>query len=114
MRQGLALTVEFFLDGVCLIGLNGGPIFLLTPAVSIAILCDTQEKLDQPWDALIAEGGQEGQSVWLEDCFGMSWQIMPRQLAPWFAMPGAADQMMSACVSMGNLNIARLEAALCG
>lgn len=114
MPEGLALTVEFTLDGVRYIALNGGPMFMLSPAVSIAVTCDTQSELDRIWDAFMDDGAMPGQSGWLEDRYGMSWQIVPRQLASWFATPGASDRMMAAFMSMRKLDFAALEAAAKG
>lgn len=114
MPEGTALTVEFTLDGVRYIALNGGPMFVLSPAVSIAVTCDTQAELDRLWDAFVDDGGLEGQSGWLEDRYGMSWQIVPRQLAEWFALPGASDRMMGAFAAMRKLDFAALEAAARG
>jgi predicted 3-demethylubiquinone-9 3-methyltransferase (glyoxalase superfamily) len=114
MPEGTALTVEFMLDGVRYIALNGGPMFVLSPAVSIAVTCETQNELDRIWDAFLDDGAMPGQSGWLEDRYGMSWQIVPRQLASWFAMPGAAGRMMNAFMGMRKLDFATLEAAARG
>jgi predicted 3-demethylubiquinone-9 3-methyltransferase (glyoxalase superfamily) len=114
MPEGLALSIEFLLDGVRYIALNGGPLFVLSPAVSIAVTCESQGELDLIWDAFIEDGGQEGQSGWLEDRYGMSWQIVPKPLASWFAAPGASDRVLAAFSSMRKLDFARLEAAASG
>jgi predicted 3-demethylubiquinone-9 3-methyltransferase (glyoxalase superfamily) len=114
MPEGLALTVEFVLDGVRNIALNGGPMFVLSPAVSSAVTCDTQAELERIWDAFMGDGAMPGQSGWLEDRYGLSWQVVPRQLAAWFSMPGASDRMMVAFMSMRKLDFAQLEAAARG
>jgi predicted 3-demethylubiquinone-9 3-methyltransferase (glyoxalase superfamily) len=61
-------------------GLNGGPDFLFNEAISFVIDCEDQAEVDGLWDALIADGGEPGPCGWLKDRFGLSWQIMPRQL----------------------------------
>jgi predicted 3-demethylubiquinone-9 3-methyltransferase (glyoxalase superfamily) len=88
--------------------------FVLSPAVSIAVTCDTQAELERIWDAFMGDGAMPGQSGWLEDRYGLSWQVVPRQLAAWFSMPGASDRMMVAFMSMRKLDFAQLEAAARG
>ena len=79
---GDVLTVEFTLAGESYIGLNGGPHFKFTEAVSFTIHCGDQAEVDYYWDALTADGGAPSQCGWLKDRFGLSWQIVPRQLIP--------------------------------
>lgn len=74
--EGTAMTVDFRLNQMKFIALNGGPKFKFNEAVSIVIYCDTQEEIDHYWTALTA-GGEEGPCGWLKDKYGVSWQITP-------------------------------------
>lgn len=74
-EPGSVMLVLFELDGQQFAGLNGGPQFPFTEAVSIHLLCDSQAEIDRLWGAFTADGGQEMQCGWLKDRFGMSWQI---------------------------------------
>src|ERR687891_609796 len=76
---GTVMTVEFELDGQEFVGLNGGPHFQFTEAVSFTVRCDTQEEIDYYW-AKLSEGGQKSRCGWLKDKFGLSWQAEPRIL----------------------------------
>ena len=77
---GMVLTVDFTLNGQHFQGLNGGPDFSFNEAVSFVIECEDQAEVDRMWDALTADGGEPGPCGWLKDRFGLSWQIVPRQL----------------------------------
>ncbi|MFN3959640.1 MAG: VOC family protein [Parvularculaceae bacterium] len=74
------MVVEFTLAGAPLMILNGGPHYNLTPAASISVLTKTQEETDRLWSALLSGGGRESRCGWLEDRFGVSWQIVPEAL----------------------------------
>lgn len=76
--EGTAVTVEFALRGQPFTGINGGPMFTFSEAVSFAISCEDQAESDHYWEALLAGGGQESQCGWLKDRFGLSWQVSPR------------------------------------
>ena len=67
-------------DGQPFMGLNGGPQFPFTEAVSFSIACEDQAEVDRLWDALTADGGEPVQCGWLKDRFGLSWQIVPKAL----------------------------------
>lgn len=101
------LTVEFTLFGQSFVALNGGPQFPHSEAVSFMVHCDTQEELDSIWDALIADGGEESRCGWCRDRFGVSWQIVPRDLQDLLAA-GA----WSALEPMTRIDIAALRAVL--
>ena len=73
------IVVEFELNGKRFIGINGGPMFRFTEAVSFVIECDTQEEIDFYWDKL-TQGGEESMGGWLKDRYGLSWQVFPRIL----------------------------------
>ncbi len=78
--DGSAFTVEFDLLGAHYIALNGGPLFTFSEAFSIFVTVDGQEEVDYYWDALTADGGEPGRCGWLKDKYGVSWQIVPKQL----------------------------------
>src|SRR5438046_7645780 len=77
--KGTVMTVHFQLEGQEFIALNGGPQYQFTPAISLLVNCETQEEVDELWRKLTA-GGQEVQCGWLQDKFGLSWQIVPTVL----------------------------------
>ena len=110
---GKVLTVEFTLDGVAFTGLNGGPQFPFTEAVSFQIDCQDQAEVDRYWTALLADGGRESQCGWLKDRFGLSWQVVPTRLAELMSDPDRAKvgRVTAAMMPMVKLDIAALEAA---
>ncbi len=114
--EGSVLTVEFTLAGQAFIGLNGGPEFPFTEAVSFSIDCRDQAEVDRYWDALIAGGGSPSQCGWLKDRFGLSWQVVPTRATELFADPDreAARRAMQAMLEMTKLDIAQLERAFAG
>ena len=75
--KGSVLTVDFTLAGQRFIGLNGGPDFRFSEAISFSIECEDQAEVDRYWDALVEGGGSPGQCGWLKDRFGVSWQVVP-------------------------------------
>jgi predicted 3-demethylubiquinone-9 3-methyltransferase (glyoxalase superfamily) len=110
---GKVLTVEFQLDGVAFTGLNGGPQFPFTEAVSFQIDCQDQAEVDRYWTALLADGGRESQCGWLKDRFGLSWQVVPSCLAELMSDDDKAKvgRVTAAMMKMVKLDIAALEAA---
>lgn len=112
---GMVLVVEFTLAGVKYVGLNGGPQFPFTEAVSFQIACADQAEVDRLWAALSA-GGMESQCGWLKDRWGLSWQIVPTRLTELMADPdpGRAKRAMEAMMTMGKIDIAALERAAAG
>ena len=114
--EGSVLMVEFTLAGQAFIGLNGGPEFPFTEAVSFSIDCRDQAEVDRYWDALIAGGGSPSQCGWLKDRFGLSWQVVPTRATELFADPDreAARRAMQAMLEMTKLDIAQLERAFAG
>ena len=109
---GSVMTVEFRLDGQDFVGLNGGPHFKFTEAVSFVVNCETQEEVDEYWSKLSA-GGAESQCGWLKDKYGLSWQITPTVLAEMMqdTDPEKANRAMRAMLKMKKLDIARLKRA---
>ncbi|WP_148254795.1 VOC family protein [Aidingimonas lacisalsi] len=109
---GSVLTVEFTLSGTRFVGLNGGPEFPFTEAVSFQIACADQAEVDRYGDAL-SEGGTEGPCGWLKDRWGLSWQVVPTRLHELLtdADPERARRAMEAMLTMHRLDIAELERA---
>ena len=114
-EAGMVMTVEFELDGERFIGINGGPEFTFSEAVSFLITCADQEEIDYFWDKL-SEGGQEGPCGWLKDRYGLSWQVVPQGMDELFSDPDPerARRAMDAMLKMGKLDIAALEKAAAG
>jgi predicted 3-demethylubiquinone-9 3-methyltransferase (glyoxalase superfamily) len=112
---GTVLLVEFTLAGNRFVGLNGGPEFPFTEAVSFQIACADQVEVDRLW-AQLSEGGSEGQCGWLKDRWGLSWQVVPNRLQELLedADPQRARRTMEAMLTMGKLDIAELERAADG
>jgi predicted 3-demethylubiquinone-9 3-methyltransferase (glyoxalase superfamily) len=115
-QPGSVLTVSFELDGQDITGINGGPMFQFSEAVSLLINCKDQAEIDYYWDALTADGGQESQCGWLKDKFGFSWQVVPEDWESWLLDPdeGRVNRMMTAMYAMQKLDIAALQAAADG
>jgi predicted 3-demethylubiquinone-9 3-methyltransferase (glyoxalase superfamily) len=116
LPKGTELTVTFQLDGQEFMGLNGGPVFKFTEAVSFIINCDAQAEIDDYWQKLTADGGKEVQCGWLKDKFGLSWQIAPRVLGKMMSDkdPAKTNRVMAAMMKMVKLDIKALEAAYNG
>jgi predicted 3-demethylubiquinone-9 3-methyltransferase (glyoxalase superfamily) len=114
-KAGGVLTVEFTLMGRAFVGLNGGPHFRFNEAVSFQIPVDTQGEVDRLSGALSAVPEAE-QCGWVRDRFGLSWQIIPRQLLRMLADPDPprAKRVFEAMMTMKRINIAALEAAYRG
>jgi len=113
---GSVMVVDFKLRGQEFNALNGGPIYVLSPAVSFVVDCQTQDEVDHYWDSLLAGGGKPVQCGWLVDKFGLSWQIVPRRLNELMASsdPEVAKRVTEAMLKMIKLDIAELEAAAAG
>jgi predicted 3-demethylubiquinone-9 3-methyltransferase (glyoxalase superfamily) len=116
LPEGTVLTVEFSLSGQDYLALNGGPEYRFTPAVSFQIFCQDQAEVDHYWDGLTADGGRPGPCGWLEDRFGLSWQVVPTVLPRLMQDPdpARAQRATQAMMRMGKLDIAELERAADG
>jgi predicted 3-demethylubiquinone-9 3-methyltransferase (glyoxalase superfamily) len=114
-EAGMVMTVEFELDGQRFVGINGGPEFKFTEAVSLQIDCSDQAEVDYYWEQLSA-GGSEGPCGWLKDRYGLSWQVVPAGMDELFSDsdPERARRAMQAMLKMGKLDIAALRAAADG
>jgi predicted 3-demethylubiquinone-9 3-methyltransferase (glyoxalase superfamily) len=107
------MLIEFELDGVNFIALNGGPQFKFNEAISFYVLCEDQEEIDHLWNSLTANGGAEGRCSWCKDKFGVSWQIVPTQFIN-MMKTGTANQrerLMAALMKMNKIIISDLEKA---
>ena len=111
---GSVLTVEFELDGQSFTALNGGPNFKFNEAISLQVMCDTQEEVDYYW-AKLTEGGdpKAQQCGWLKDKYGVSWQVVPVVLAKLISDPDPekAGRTMNALLPMKKLDIDELKRA---
>ena len=113
-KPGNVMTVAFELDGQTFVGLNGGPAFRFSEAVSFQINCDTQEEIDYYWEKLGAGGDPKAQVCgWLKDRFGLSWQVVPRMMDEMFRdeKSAGAQRAMNAMLKMKKLDIAELRKA---
>jgi len=105
------MVVAFELNDRKFIGLNAGPQFKFTEAISFVVDCDTQEEIDYYWNNLMADGGSEGNCGWLKDKFGVSWQIVPTILPRLLSDPEKAPKVMQAYMKMKKFDIKALENA---
>lgn len=111
-KKGDPLTVEFTLLGQPMIGLNGGPHFQFTEAISFQLMCDTQEEVDKYWNTLSANPENE-QCGWVKDKYGLSWQIIPRRLTELLGDEDRekAERVMKAMLTMKKIILADIEKA---
>ncbi len=111
-RPGSVMVVDFVLDGVGIQALNGGPHFTLSPAISLSVSCKDQKQVDALWRKLL-KGGKTSQCGWLEDKFGLSWQIVPEILPKLQRSKNRAKvaAMMQAMFGMVKLDVKKLQAA---
>lgn len=103
-KEGTAMTAVFEINGQKFTALNGGDIFKFSEAVSFQVFCDTQEEIDYYWEKLSAVPEAE-QCGWLQDKYGVSWQITPENIEELLKVPGAFKRMMD----MHKLDIATLQ-----
>lgn len=111
---GSVMTVAFELDGQPFVGLNGGPVFRFSEAISFQIACSTQAEVDHYWDKLGAGGDPAAQQCgWLKDQFGVSWQVVPYVLTDLLQQPDAAraQRVTQAMLGMKKLDIDALTQA---
>jgi predicted 3-demethylubiquinone-9 3-methyltransferase (glyoxalase superfamily) len=96
--------------------INGGPQFPFTEAVSIYIGVEDQAEVDRLWDALTADGGEEGQCGWLKDKFGLSWQVIPDRMGELLSDPDPerSQRAMQAMLKMQKIDLEVMEAAANG
>jgi predicted 3-demethylubiquinone-9 3-methyltransferase (glyoxalase superfamily) len=114
--DGRAFTVSFELDGREFMALNAGPHHKFNEAISMFVNCEDQAEVDHFWNALIADGGEESMCGWLKDKYGLSWQIIPKQLGELMGDPDPekSQRVMQAMLKMQKIVIADLQKAHSG
>jgi predicted 3-demethylubiquinone-9 3-methyltransferase (glyoxalase superfamily) len=110
--KGTVMSATFQLDGQEFFALNGGPQFTFTPAISFFVNCETQQEVDELWDKLSA-GGRKDRCGWLQDRFGVSWQVIPSILGKLLQDNDTekANRVMKAMLQMDKIDIKRLQQA---
>src|SRR6266852_8496753 len=108
--KGSVMSATFQLEGQEFFALNGGPQFTFTPAISFFVNCETQQEVDELWGKL-SEGGRKDRCGWLQDKYGLSWQIIPSALGRMLQEkdPAKANRVMQAMLQMDKINIERLQ-----
>src|SRR6266545_2493192 len=111
--NGKAMSVRFELEGQEFMGLNAGPQFKFTEAISFFVSCKTQAEVDELWQKLSAGGGEEGNCGWVKDTFGLWWQIVPTALGELMADKdrAKAKRVLDAMLKMRKIDIAGLKRA---
>jgi len=114
--NGRAMSVSFELEGQEFIGLNAGPQFKFNEAISLYVNCNTQAEVDELWEKLTSNGGEESRCGWLKDKYGLSWQIIPTALGEMLGDPDRekADRAMQAMLQMNKIDIQGLKKAFDG
>lgn len=112
MPEGSIMTIGFELEGQQFTAINGGPLFTFSTATSFVVHCHTQAEIDHYWNEL-SKGGEVAaqQCGWLQDRFGLSWQVVPDQLDDWMRDGAKAGRVMAALLPMKKLDLATLERA---
>ena len=110
--KGSVLTASFEIEGQEFVALNGGPQFTFSPAISFIVNCETQEEVDELWEKLSA-GGKKNRCGWLQDKFGISWQIIPTALGQLMgdSDPEKSSRVMNAMLQMEKIDIKGLRRA---
>jgi predicted 3-demethylubiquinone-9 3-methyltransferase (glyoxalase superfamily) len=108
--KGSVMTVSFEIEGEEFVGLNGGPQFKFSEAISFVVNCKTQEEVDEIW-AKLTQGGEPGPCGWLKDKFGLSWQVVPTVLSELLESKDAkkSERVMAAMLKMSKLDIETLK-----
>lgn len=112
---GIVLTINFRMLGTEYLMLNGGPTYKFSPAISLMVACETQAEIDHYWDALI-EGGKAHACGWLDDRFGLTWQVYPRVMDDYLSDPdqARADRVMKSMMEMVKFDLEAIERAYRG
>ena len=115
-HKGEVLVVDFTINGQQFSGLNGGPQFKFTEAVSFQIHCEDQAEVDRLWNAILENGGKPSACGWISDRWGLSWQIFPEALLEMIASEDrpAAERAMKAMMDMVKIDLAKLQEAFKG
>ena len=109
--RGTVMNIAFELAGQAFIALNGGPQFRFTPAISLFVSCESQAEVDELWARLLAGGGKPTACGWLEDRYGLSWQIIPSALIDLMSDPDpkASGRVAQALMGMQKIDLAALR-----
>jgi predicted 3-demethylubiquinone-9 3-methyltransferase (glyoxalase superfamily) len=115
MPEGTAMVVSFELFGQAFLAMNGGPQYQFSPAISYVVNCENQEEIDHYWEQL-SEGGTTQRCGWLQDRYGMSWQIVPHNMGTLMSHPDKerTERVMQAMFQMKKLDMRVLEDAFNG
>ena len=110
--KGSVMSATFQLEGQTFYALNGGPQYSFTPAISLFVNCETQQEVDELWEKLL-QGGRPSRCGWLQDKYGLSWQIIPSVLGKMLGDkdPQKANRVMQAMLQMDKIDIKRLQQA---
>lgn len=111
-KKGTVMTGTFQLEGQQFMALNGGPLFTFTPAISLFVNCETQQEVDELWEKL-SEDAKSQRCGWIEDKYGVSWQIIPTALGKMLSDPDPikSQRVMKAMLQMGKIDIEGLKQA---
>ncbi len=114
--DGPVTSVTFQLEGQDFMALNAGPQFKFNEAISFFVDCKTQEEVDELWNKLISDGGEESMCGWLKDKYGLSWQIIPKQLGELISDPDPvkSKRVINAMLKMKKIIVADLQKAYDG
>lgn len=100
-KEGTVQTIEFKINGQWFTALNGGPVFRFNEAISMQVICETQQEIDYYWEKLTEDGGKEGPCGWVSDRFGVSWQVAPSILSELLlGDPGRAEKVTEVYLKM--------------
>jgi predicted 3-demethylubiquinone-9 3-methyltransferase (glyoxalase superfamily) len=111
--QGTVMSIAFELASQRFFALNGGPQFTFTPAVSLFVSCESQAEVDELWEKLLAGGGKPTACGWLQDRYGLSWQVIPTALADLMSDPDpkVSGRVAQALMRMQKIDLAVLQQA---
>jgi predicted 3-demethylubiquinone-9 3-methyltransferase (glyoxalase superfamily) len=112
-KPGSIMTIAFTLNGQNFIAMNGGPQAKFNEAISLMVECDTQAELDRYWKKLTSGGGKPVACGWLQDKFGLFWQIVPKEIIKLISDkdPAKVDRVMQAVMDSVKLDIKKIQAA---
>ncbi|MCC7054618.1 MAG: VOC family protein [Gemmatimonadaceae bacterium] len=111
--DGPVTSAEFVVGGQSFMGFNGGSYFTFSNGVSFYVDCANQAEVDRYWDALVGAGATPMQCGWIQDPFGLTWQIVPRRFMELIrdTDPRRVQAVMAAMMTMEKLDVAALEHA---
>jgi predicted 3-demethylubiquinone-9 3-methyltransferase (glyoxalase superfamily) len=111
--DGPVSSAEFVVGGQKFMGFNGGPHFKFSDGFSLYVDCEDQAEVDEYWDKLVAAGATPTQCGWINDPFGIAWQIVPRRFMQLVGDkdPNKVQAVMDAMLKMVKLDVAALEEA---